>query len=302
MKVDVYVVNSFTLDGSGGNPAGIVYDWEYQLTEIEMQLIAQKMGLSEVAFIRLGLQNADYDLRFFTPTDEVPLCGHATIASFWLMSTQGRLTKTKLSQKTKAGILSVSIDAAADDANVWMTQSAPEIIKSNLAYNQQFQLAFPNAAIDAALPIEIWSTGLHDILLPIKSRDDLNHLQTNMKELTVLSENFDVVGVHAFVSSIDSQEIYARNFAPRYGIEEESATGTSNGALTAYLAHHYPIAQRHKNIATEPFSYTFKVLQGEAMENPSLIYTRLDYSPLADKPTIWVGGTCALIELKEIHI
>ncbi len=302
MKVDVYIVNSFTLEGKGGNPAGIVYDWQSLLGEKEMQEIAQKMGLSETAFVRTGSLDADFDLRFFTPTDEVPLCGHATIASFWLMSHQERLSKANLLQKTSAGVLNISINHSSDQTNVWMTQSIPKQIKTNLAFNQNFISAFPNAEIDPKLPIEIWSTGLNDILLPIKTREDLNSLETNMDEISAISKDHDVVGVHAFVSSCDSQVIYARNFAPLYGIDEESATGTSNGALTAYLAHHYNFKQRLDNINTFPYSVEYKVLQGEMMDNPSLIYTKLIYDAIDNEPTIWVGGTCSLVAIKEIHI
>lgn len=302
MKVDVYIVNSFTLEGKGGNPAGIVYDWQSQLGEKEMQEIAQRMGLSETAFVRTGSLDADFDLRFFTPTDEVPLCGHATIASFWLMSLQERLSKVNLLQKTSAGILNISINQTPDKTYVWMTQSIPKQIKTNMPFNHDFLTAFPNAEIDPRLPIEIWSTGLNDILLPIKTREDLNNLETNMDAISAISKDHDVVGVHAFVSSSDSQVIYARNFAPLYGIDEESATGTSNGALTAYLAHHYNFKQRLDNISAFPYTVEYEVLQGEVMANPSLIYTKLDYLATDNEPTIWVGGTCSLMEIKEIHI
>lgn len=302
MKIEVYVVNAFTLDEKGGNPAGIVFDFENRLSEIEMQLIAKKMALSETAFIRYGTHEVDFDLRFFTPTDEVPLCGHATIASFWLMTLQKRLSKSELLQKTPAGILNLSVDTTDNLTTVWMTQSDPQCIKSNLDFDAQFKAAFPSAMIDSKLPIEIWSTGLHDILLPIKSRDALNQLQIDMTALSTLSKDLNVVGVHAFVSSNDSQLIYARNFAPLYGIDEESATGTSNGALTAYLAHHYNISQCHKNQDHMKDSYTYKVLQGEMMESPSLIFTRLDYTDSIKEPIIWVGGTCSLNTVTTIEI
>ena len=87
--IKVYTLNAFTDDVSGGNPAGVVLDAD-NLTEKQMQGIAKKVGFSETAFV-MSSDSADFRVRFFTPSDEVDLCGHATIATFKLLLLKGRI-------------------------------------------------------------------------------------------------------------------------------------------------------------------------------------------------------------------
>ena len=277
----VWIINSFVYEGQGGNPAGVVLDLDHALSDSEMQAVAKEVGLSETAFISTGTDGADFNLRFFTPTDEVPLCGHATIASFWHLTKLGLLTSDTCMQNTKAGLLSISISKnEADDITVTMAQTTPIIVKQRLTFDEAFMASFPNAIVDSMLPIDIWSTGLEDVFLPIASRSALNQLNFNSENLTVLSRDLQVVGVHAF--TYENGQVYARNFAPLYGIDEESATGTSNGALTAYL-HHYLHPDEPK--------LELRILQGESMGETSAIYTSSEKG-LAGL-IIHVGGRCA---------
>ncbi len=277
----VWIINSFVYEEKGGNPAGVVLDLTHALSENDMQAIAKKVGLSETAFISKGTEGADYNLRFFTPTDEVPLCGHATIASFWHLVKQGILTTDTCIQNTKAGFLAIQISKDdADEITVTMAQTQPLIVKQGLTFDTSFSEAFPNAAVDSSLPIDIWSTGLEDIFLPIASRDALNQLIVIPELLSDLSRSHRVIGVHAF--SYENGQVYARNFAPLYGIDEESATGTSNGALTAYLHHYLHRDAPHLEL---------RVLQGETMGETSAIYTRSVKG--LDGLSIKVGGRCA---------
>ncbi len=195
----VMIINSFVYEGKGGNPAGVVLDMSQTLSDSAMQAIAKKVGLSETAFISSGTDGADFNLRFFTPTDEVPLCGHATIASFWHLVNLGLLTEDSCIQNTKAGLLAIHITRDDDgEITVTMEQSSPTIIKRGLTFDQNFKLAFPVAEIQTCLPIDSWSTGLADILLPMASRHALNQLVYDPEMLSNLSRSFDVVGVHAF--------------------------------------------------------------------------------------------------------
>lgn len=277
----VHKIRSFVYNQSGGNPAGVVLDLDKSLSDVEMLNIAKEVGFSETAFIANGTNGADFDLRFFTPTDEVPLCGHATIASFWHLAKIGMLTKESYIQNTKAGHLAIKVtQREADDFQVVMAQTPPIQVKSKLTFDDDFIAAFPNAKIDANLPIDIWSTGLEDILLPIETPEALNDLKVNFSALSELSKRYDVVGVHAF--ALKDGKVHARNFAPLYGIDEESATGTSNGALTAYLHHYlYPNDEQ----------LSLCVLQGESMGETSAIFT----TSIRDKDDtqIWVGGSCS---------
>lgn len=286
--MEVAVIRSFTNMGSdkSGNPAGVVLDMKKTLSDSDMQALATRIGLSETAFVSSGTQGADFDLRFFTPTDEVPLCGHATIAVFWYLNHIGDISIGTYKQHTLAGILPVEVQQdATGETLITMLQSEPKRSSEPLHFDSDFSKSFTNIALNNTLPIEIWSTGLLDILLPIESRNALNEMKVDFKALSSLSEKFNVVGVHAF--AIEDSQIFARNFAPLYGIDEESATGTSNGALIAYLNHHVKNDSYNEAV----------ILQGESMGQLSKIYVHYSSHP---KPSVWVGGNATLVESKAL--
>ena len=126
-KYRIYQVDAFTRSRFHGNPAGVVPDAD-GLTDEQMQRIARELNNSETAFI-FSPQSAEHDavVRFFTPTTEVPLCGHATIAAHYVRAIEGTAVSGRVLQKTKAGILPVDIVKEDDDFSIIMTQGNPEI-------------------------------------------------------------------------------------------------------------------------------------------------------------------------------
>ena len=120
MSRKVYRLNAFAKTEDGGNPAGVVIDAEH-LSANQMQAIAKEVGYSETAFV-MKSDKADFRVRFFTPTNEVDLCGHATIATFNLLRDLGIVAKGQYTQETKAGVLKIAI---CED-EVFMEQKLPE--------------------------------------------------------------------------------------------------------------------------------------------------------------------------------
>jgi len=231
--VEVYVVSAFSKGNQGGNKAGVVLDCR-SLTPADMAAIAKDLGYSETAFL-IKSNVADFKIRYFTPTEEVPLCGHATIATFSLLHSLGKLDKDAYTIETIAGTLNIRIEK---DGMIFMEQNHPtyfETLKPEI-----FAECFENRFIDTALPIQIVSTGLKDVMLPVISKDHLERLNPQFINMANLCRKLDVVGIHAFAltNNADTTAI-CRNFAPLYGIDEESATGTSNCALACYLFKHY---------------------------------------------------------------
>ena len=231
--VEVYVVSAFSKGNQGGNKAGVVLDCR-SLTPADMVAIAKDLGYSETAFL-IKSNVADFKIRYFTPTEEVPLCGHATVATFSLLHSLGKLGKDTYAIETKAGTLNIRIEK---DGMIFMEQNHPtyfETLKPEI-----FAECFENRFIDTALPIQIVSTGLKDVMLPVISKDHLEKLNPQFINMANLCRKLDVVGIHAFAltNNADTTAI-CRNFAPLYGIDEESATGTSNCALACYLFKHY---------------------------------------------------------------
>ena len=231
--VEVYVVSAFSKGNQGGNKAGVVLDCR-SLTPADMAAIAKDLGYSETAFL-IKSNVADFKIRYFTPTEEVPLCGHATIATFSLLHSLGKLDKDAYTIETIAGTLNIRIEK---DGMIFMEQNHPtyfETLKPEI-----FAECFENRFIDTALPIQIVSTGLKDIMLPVDTKEHLERLNPNFKNMVNLCCDQDVVGIHAFALTGGAETTaICRNFAPRYGINEESATGTSSCALACYLFQHY---------------------------------------------------------------
>lgn len=292
----VHILNSFTHNGIGGNPAGVVYDPDGVLTDAQMQSVATRIGLSETAFIKdlpaTAYEPGAYAAHFFTPTCRVPLCGHATIAAFFLLASRGILSEHILYQYTDVGRLAILIREDEGGLTVYMEQATPKRTPAPAFTGDALSGCFENLEVFTALPTEIWNTGLSDVLLPIASRKALNALNPKTPELRNLSQELGVVGVHAF--ALEPDGIYARNFAPAYGIPEESATGTSNGALTAYLHHHLYGHQEH---------FEVEILQGERMRDAQG-HTQIGKIVCKSSRggSVWVGGQAVYMQSIEITI
>lgn len=268
MQCEVFMVNAFCHDGQGGNGAGVVLDC-LPLSDAQCLDIAARMGFSETVFVAES-PRADFRLSYFTPVAEVDLCGHATIATFALLHERG-LAPGTYSIDTRSGLLSVEVGT---DGLVFMQQCLPRFFEQYAAAD--FAQCLPVEYCHPGLPIQAVSTGLKDVLFPVDSVEHLRALRPNFHAMAALNKAQGVVGVHAFaLTADDSAE--CRNFAPLYGIDEESATGTSNCALACYLHRHVGPRDR----------YSF--LQGVTMRQPSDIEVLVD-SDSSGIRRVMVGG------------
>jgi trans-2,3-dihydro-3-hydroxyanthranilate isomerase len=296
MEKIIYQVDAFSDVPLGGNPAGVVPN-AVGLNSIDMLNIARKMNLSETAFIfHINDDLADYEVRFFTPTQEVDLCGHATIASFFALASKGMITGNNnvkiIKQKTKAGILPVELYFKDTKIHsVMMTQTKPKFgfkVENISELAQIMGISESDIGIEGyCLTPQAVSTGLTDIMLPVKSLSALKAINPNFARLTEYSNNLDIIGVHAFTLETEEEAstLACRNFGPAAGIDEEAATGTSNGALGAYLAMN-GVIEFKDNI-------TITCEQGYYMNRPSKIIVRLEGS--TDDLTVKVGGKAVII-------
>jgi len=289
MKVKVYTLNSFAKTKEGGNAAGVVLNAD-SLSEREMRKIAAILGYSETAFV-LKSEVADFKVRFFTPSDEVDLCGHGTIATFYAMASLGLLKPNRYQQETKAGILGIEIKK---DHSVMMNQPVPifsEIIeKDELADS----LNIKASQLSDDLEVQVVSTGLRDIMVPVTSIEILNMIKPDMDKIIEISRKYNAVGYHVFaMESLYGANANCRNFAPLYDIPEEAATGTSNGALACYLYHYGKIT---KEQAT---NITFE--QGYSMDKPSEIRASLLVKE-NEILEVKVGGSAMNLTWSEVEL
>ncbi|AIO18029.1 putative isomerase YddE [Candidatus Izimaplasma bacterium HR1] len=273
--MSLYLLTAFPKTEYGGNKAGVYLDAD-NLTEKEMKKIAKDVGFSETAFV-MKSDVADFRVRFFTPTNEVDLCGHATIATFNLLRDLKVIEVGTYTQETKAGVLKLIIKKD----EVFMEQVLPEFYEE-LSYSD-ISTCFSNSHYtNDDLPIQIVSTGIKEIFLPVKDTKTLNKLKPNFEEIIEVSIRHNVIGIHAFTLAEDC-DAYGRNFAPVVGIKEESATGTSNGALGCYIYKH----------ANKKEKYVLR--QGYAMDLPSEIITKLEIKDNEIKKVL-VGGSARIIK------
>jgi len=263
-------LNAFTANGAGGNPAGVVLEAD-ELSDTQMVAIAAKAGFSETAFVSKS-QLATYKVRFFTPTEEVNLCGHATIATWSLLHRRKICGPGVYFQETIAGTLEVRV---ADDGLIFMEQAKPQFFETVGVDEIAPVLGLIAQDLSAELPAQVVSTGLKDLLVPLTSEHGLRAITPDMTAIAALSKKYNVTGLHVFCLLKDGNSITAaRNFAPLVGIPEEAATGTSSGALLAYL-------RMHNNL---PHARQHRMEQGRTMGQLSYIYG------MFDRDTVWIGG------------
>ena len=288
MDVKVFLLKSFGINESGGNPAGVVLNTEL-LNDEQKKIISKKVGFSETAFIEKS-DKADYKVRFFTPTEEVDLCGHATIATYSLLFQKGLIMPGNYTQELKVGVLEIKIN---NDGTIIMEQSLPKF--SEFVVEADIRNVFNKILSFDELKPQVVSTGLRDIILHVKNREILDSLIPDLQLMTKINKKTNSIGFHVFTFDTYSSESVAlcRNFAPLYGINEESATGSSNGALACYL---YKYDKLNKNNFD---SLVFE--QGYSMNAPSNILVKLEVSGV-NITKVWVGGRAILFGEKEINI
>ena len=294
-----YIVDVFTDKIFGGNPAGVVVlpeGADFPDDEL-MRKTAAELRYSETAFVkRLGA--ARFQCRYFTPAAEVELCGHATIGAFYALLQMGMIEPGKsYINETISGALEIAVN----DASILMDMAKPQFfekIEEEEALSELYRIMglapagqgkttqFPQKYL---LPRKV-STGLADIMLPVRDEAELEKISPDFAALTELSRRYGVTGVHAFTCNAKDGLVHARNFAPLYAIDEEAATGTSNGALTYYL---YDYGLVKENVINT-------VVQGEKMGRPSKISTQLLCGNGVVK--VKVGGFAVTLASGEINI
>ena len=265
MILKLYIADAFTTVRFSGNQAGVALLGDQPFPEDGfMRALAGELKHSETAFVR-RTGDRSFHIRYFTPADEVDLCGHATIAAFTALRETGAVTPGLCALRTRSGDLEVDVGAQS----VWMDMAPPREGRRFSAPEQaELYAAYGLELSDRpdGLEPQVISTGLQDILLPVKDPLTLERAVQNEEAVSRLSSRCSVVGVHMFCLDPDGAvTARCRNFAPLYAIPEEAATGTSNGALTFYLYRRGLVRSGGTN----------RFVQGEKMGKPSEILSRL---------------------------
>lgn len=228
------LVDAFTDTALAGNVAGVVPE-AGDLTEAEMQAVARELGASETAFVLPG-DEAQRAIRYFTPSREIDLCGHATVASFGHLYEAGRAEVGTHQLETPVGMLAMEV---TDDGVVWMTQEKPTVEEITVDLEELASiLDLPTAGVSGVeLPVAVASTGLPFVVVPVTFLELLGDASPDMDALENFAERHDAAGVYAFTFDTISAEstLHGRCFVPGAGVPEDPVTGTASGATGAYL-------------------------------------------------------------------
>lgn len=217
MHLDIYQVDAFTDKLFGGNPAAVcpLLSW---LGDEVMQNIAMENNLAETAFF--VSQGEDYHLRWFTPTVEVDLCGHATLATAHVLFEHLEFQKDKVFFHTRSGVLIVQrlekgkylMDFPSDHAEKVEDPSLQSFLETALKTNV----------------LELWK-GKDDFLVVIETEKELRKLQPDFRALSTITSRGVVV-----TSRGNGVDFVSRGFFPQSGIDEDPATGSAHTLLTPY--------------------------------------------------------------------
>jgi len=239
MRVRIKQVDAFTAIPLTGNPAGVVMDAS-GLNDQQMQAIAREMALPETAFIvPPTLPGATIRIRWFTPTMEVNLCGHATVAAFHALAEEGMYEMTvpgsyAFAAETRSGVLPVTVVKQQESTEVHFGLPLPEFARA-----AQYKLDIMRLLrvqiedFDGRLPI----VSADYLYVPVRRLHTIFAMAPNLPAIGQFLENRKFGGLCVFTTeTIDrSSSVHSRFFAPHVGIPEDPVTGSANGPLGVYL-------------------------------------------------------------------
>lgn len=297
-KPQLFHIDSFTTIKFRGNPAGVVL-YADALTEGQMQDLARELKHSETAFV-LKPVGDDHDvyIRYFTPTTEVPICGHATIAAHYARAKWLGLKESVVHQKTGVGIQAISIHCTEGDYRITMQQgpiSFGEPIADELRNRIAVALGLSASDFVETLPVQVVSTGHSKVIIPLREGVDLDGLSPDNEALTELSRLIGCNGYFPYL--IRRSEVAAtdgRMFAPAIGIAEDPVTGNANGPLGAYLVRHG--LMKHDN-----HQLSFEGHQGRAIRRDGIVHVTVDIEGGQPKQ-VSIHGDAVLLFTAELAV
>ena len=303
-QLDVFTDQAFC-----GNPLA-VFPEAQDIGDEDMLKIAREMNLSETVFVLPPRDEKTLRrLRIFTPARELPFAGHPIVGTWNILAREGVVPLpergsgwSRVHHEVGIGVLPVDIEFKDNEpAQVVMTQGKFEIIGEIDGSEEQAEIAralgLNREDLDESLPIQIISTGLATLVVPIRSLSDLGRCRVNA---SLLSEIYTGAGgstCYAFTREtidVGAARAHARLFAPADNIAEDPATGSAGGSLGAYLIH-------HGAIAVEPVDgkFNFVIEQGDFMRRPSRINLEIKGKPGAVEQ-VRVGGPSVVVAHGEV--
>ena len=263
MEISFYHVDVFTDHIFGGNPLAVFTDGQC-FREEDLQMVAREMNLSETTFVYPSTRDeADFDVRIFTPTLEIPFAGHPTLGTAYVLRKNGWVTRDKnpIRLNFKAGIIPVW---AEKDKDFMQHPAAKTLYELDRSEKIAKALGLSLNRLDNTLPVQVVSTGFPALLVPVGSLQAMKEITLNSQTLHEILEPLDIDMIYPFCRETVRTEntVHSRAFAPGLGITEDPATGSVAGAMGAYWA-------SLEN--SQDIEIAMVIEQGYEMERPSII-------------------------------
>ena len=284
-----YIVDVFAEKKYAGNQLAVFRDVE-GLSPGEMLEITKEMNYSETTFIMTDvMRNNGFDVRIFTPKEEIPFAGHPTLGTAFII--QSELIKNPVEQvnlNMRVGQIPVTISYDNKTPHIlWMKQISPEFYQTFPMDRISEVLSLDPSDIDSRYPIEEVSTGLPFIIIPLKSLDAVSQILINKEKYYRLIDTTRAKALLVFCPEPIKKEnhLHVRVFTDYYGMPEDPATGSANGCLAGYLV---------KNSFYKSDHIDLRVEQGYEIGRPSLLFLKAGKKDSGDID-VHVGGSVKLI-------
>ncbi|WP_164018425.1 PhzF family phenazine biosynthesis protein [Pyxidicoccus trucidator] len=261
------IVDAFTQTPGAGNRAGVVLD-AAGLDGEAMQRIAAVVGASETAFLLSPPGEGPVRLRYFAPSEEIPFCGHATVATFHLLVERGVL-KAPGSYRLEcaAGVLDVELESlGAGGTRAWIVTPKQPWVESPVPLETLMGLVGGRVEmVDRSLPV---LRNGHRVVIPLRRREDVWDLAPRPGALAEVLRPHGLSGVYVFTRETKdaSSVAHSRYFVPGIGVAEDPVTGSAAGPLGMYLATRGLLA-----LPAEGGTVRARIEQGDAIGKPGRI-------------------------------
>jgi trans-2,3-dihydro-3-hydroxyanthranilate isomerase len=261
-----------------------------ELPEHLMQPIAAQLNLSETTFVLPSPEpECDYRVRIFTPTVEMPMAGHPTVGTAWVLEEERRIAepgrrRDAVTFLEGVGPIRVQRTSAARGGSMWwMSQLAPKLgARGENRGEVAAALGLDAADLEPDLPLEVISCGVPFLLVPLRRLEALGRLQPRLEKWqAVVASGADAAYCFALDAGESGVDVRCRMFAPTYGVAEDPATGSAAGPLGCYLVRH-----RRREVGR------MLAVQGVEIGKRSEIHIEIEGGPTAIT-AVRVGGECA---------
>lgn len=251
MRVEALIYDAFSEMPGKGNPAGVVLSG-HELSDYQMQQIAKILNFNETAFVIRD--NGNICLRYFTPGREVPMCGHATIATMYALAKRGMVEPGITMIQTKSGTLEIEI---IDDGFIKIGMQ--QVAYNELAYKGNIEeiahvLGLKGNMLDDRYPICYVNTGLWTLLVPIKKLSYFHDMCPHTKDFPGVLKEISTASIHPFCTETYNEncQLHGRHFTSPYsGTIEDAVTGTASGAMGIYYQKYICPSNENRRIRIE---------------------------------------------------